>query len=67
MMPPSSPKGGEGDEKNVKGGRGKRGRRIVLIQRKVGKLVNLGRKTGWIHRSDLVKSGRVHNLTDGVV
>ena len=30
--------------------RGKRGRRIVLMYRKVGKLGNLGRTTGWIHR-----------------
>ena len=32
------------------------------MQRKVGKLVNLGRKTGYINRATLVKSGRVQNL-----
>ena len=47
--------------KNTKGG-GKRGRRIFLIQIKVGNLVNLGRMTGWIHRSELVKSVMVQNL-----
>ena len=41
---------------------GKMGRRIVLIQRKVEKLGNLGRTTEYIHRAALVKSGRVQNL-----
>ena len=40
----------------------KRGRRIVLIQRKVGKLGKVGRKTGWIHILALIKSVRVQNL-----
>ena len=35
------------------------------MQRKFGKMVNLGRTTGCIHRAVLVKSGRVHNLTNG--
>ena len=36
------------------------------MQRKVGKLgAKLVRTTGWVHRAELVKSGRVHNL--GVV
>ena len=32
------------------------------MQRKIGKLSNLVRTTGWIHRATLVKSGRVKNL-----
>ena len=52
-------------QKRQSGG-GKRERRIVLIQRKAGKLGNLGRTTGWIHRAELVKSGRVNNLTNRV-
>ena len=32
------------------------------MQRKVGKIDNPGRTTGWIHRAALVKSGRVQNL-----
>ena len=53
---PPPPKGGEGDEKK------ERGWRIVLMHRKVGKLGNLGRTTGWIHREALVNSGRVTNM-----
>ena len=56
------PKGGEGDGKHDRGRVGKRVRRIVLAQRKVGNMGNLGRKTGYIHRAELVKSGRVQNL-----
>ena len=36
------------------------------MQRKVGKIVNLGRTTIWIHRLMLVKSGRVHTLGGGM-
>ena len=50
------------NNENDKGGVGKRGGRIVLMQRKVGNLGNLGRTTRWIHRAALVKSGRVQNL-----
>ena len=32
------------------------------MQRKVVKLGNLGRTTGYIHRAELVKSGSVQNL-----
>ena len=49
----------------TKGG-GKRGRHIVLMQRNVGNLGNLGMITGWIHTAALVKSGRVHNLENRV-
>ena len=31
------------------------------MQRRVGKLGNMERMTGWIHRAVLVKSGRVQN------
>ena len=66
-MLPSPPKEGDGDGENDKGrGGGERGRFIVLIQKKVVKLGNLGRTTGWIHSTVLVKSGRVHNLTKGL-
>ena len=62
LLPHSFPKGGEVDGKNDKGRGGKRESRIVLIQRKVGKLGNQGRMTGWTHRAALVKSSKVHNL-----
>ena len=62
ILPPSPSKGGYGNTENDKGGGRKRGRHIVLMQRKVGKLGELGKTTGWIHRSELVKSGRVNNL-----
>ena len=62
LLPPSHPKGVEGDGENDRGGVGIRGRRIFLMQRKVGNLGNLGRTTGYIHRAALVKRGRVHNL-----
>ena len=42
------------------------GGRIVLIQRKVGNMGNLGRMTVWTHREKLVNRGRVHNLTKRV-
>ena len=48
--------------KKKKGGGGG----IVLMQRKVGKIVNLGRTTIWIHRLMLVKSGRAHTLGGGM-
>ena len=63
--PPPPPKVREGDSEKNKGGEGgERGRRIVLIQRKVGKMGNLGRTTGWIHMAALVKIGCVHNSTN---
>ena len=46
----------------TKGKEEKRGRRIFLMLRKVGKMVNLGRTTGYIYRAPLVKSGREQNL-----
>ena len=61
-LPPSSPKGRDGDGENDRRGVWKRGRRIVLMLRKVGKMVTLGRTTGYIHRAPLVKSGREQNL-----
>ena len=62
LLPPSPPKGGYGDGENDRSGVGKRRRRIVLMQRKFGKLGNLGRMTGYIHGAELIKSGRVQNL-----
>ena len=59
------PKAERATEKITKEG-GKRGRHIVLKQRNVGKIGNLGRMTGWVHRAALVKSGREYNLTNGV-
>ena len=32
------------------------------MQRKVEKMRNMGRTTEWIHREELVRSGRVNNL-----
>ena len=62
LLTPSLPKVGEGDGEDYIGGVGKRGRRIILMQRKVGNLSNLGRTTRYIHRAVLVKSVRVQNL-----
>ena len=53
-------------KKRKKRGGERGGRRIVLMQRKVGNMGNLGRTKGYIHREELVKSGRVHDLTNGV-
>ena len=61
----SPPKGREGDGENDRGGVRKRGGRILHLQRKVGKLGNLGRTIRYFHRSTLVKNRRVKNL--GVV
>ena len=61
LLPLLPPKGGEVNGKNDKGGVGKSGRRIVLIQRKVGNMRNLGWKTGLIHWLALVNSGRIKN------
>ena len=36
------------------------------MKRKVGKLGNLGRTVGWIHKVALVERSRVHNLKKGV-
>ena len=55
-MPPSPPKVGEVDGENNKGGCGGH---IVLMQRKVGNLGNLGGTTGWIYRAVLSKSCRL--------
>ena len=62
LLPPSPPKSGEFNGENYRGGSGNRMWPIVLMQRKVGKLGNLGRRMGYIHREVLVKSGRVHNM-----
>ena len=62
MLPPSPPKGGEGDGENDRGGVGKRRRCIVMIQREVVNLGNMGRTTGYIHRAPLVNISRVQNL-----
>ena len=62
LLPPSPPKCGEGDGENDRRGVEKRGRHIVLMQRKVENMGNLGRMTGYIYRATLVKSGRVHNM-----
>ena len=60
LLPLLPPKGGEVNGKNDKGGGS---RRIILMQRKVGNMGdNLGRTTGWIHRAELVKSGRLHTM-----
>ena len=55
------PKAEMATAKRTKGG-GNRGRCIVLMQKKFGNLVTLGRTTGCIHRATLVKTGKVKNL-----
>ena len=66
LLLPSPPKGRELDGENDRGGVDKRGGCTILMQIKVENLGNMGRTMGWIHMAELVKSGKVHNLTNGV-